>query len=311
MARRRLLEILVLAVAVALVIAGCSDSSGEDSGAESESRTTLVASAETEPEVPLPKGTPPKDLVVKDLREGYGQEARKGDLVVTELVTQSVTGEPFESSWSKEGGAFIFTLGKEEASPGWEKGIPGMKVGGRRLLIVPPDEGSRFGTVGDGKPKDTLVYVVDLVAILPPELEKRKEPKVATPADPPPEDLVVRSLIDGTGPEARDGDVLTVQYVGIYYDGRPFTNSWKRGQQFDFELGAEEVAINPGWEEGLQGMRVGERRELVIPPKLQQRGGARPDAKPSDTLIYVIDLLGITDPEETAAAAGDASEPAS
>jgi peptidylprolyl isomerase len=307
MARRRLLEILLLAVAVALLAAGCSDSSGEESGEEGENRTTLVTSAETEPKVPLPEGKPPKDLVVKDMREGFGQEAQKGDLVVTKLVAEYVTGEFLESSWSKEGGPFIFTLGKEEANPGWEKGIPGMKVGGRRLLIVPPDEGSRFGTVGEGKPKDTLVYVVDLVAILPPELEDRKEPKVVPPAEPPPEELEVKEIIEGSGPTAEDGDLLTVQYVGIYQDGRPFTNSWKRKQQFDFELGAEETMINPGWEEGLQGMRVGERRELIIPPDLQQRGGASPDAKPSDTLIYVIDLIGITEPRDSKSADEDAS----
>jgi len=305
MGRRQLLEILLLGVAVAVLVAGCSETSGEESGEGSGNRTTLVAGAETEPKVPLPKGKPPRDLLIEDLHQGYGQEARKGDLVVTEFVTKFVTGEFLESSWSKEGGPFIFTLGKEEASPGFEKGIPGMKVGGRRLLVVPPDEGSRFGTVGEGKPKDTLVYVVELVAILPPELKDRKEPKVVPPADPPPEELEVKEIIEGTGPVAEDGDVLTVQYVGIYYDGRPFTNSWKRKQQFDFELGAEEAMINPGWEEGLKGMRVGERRELIVPPELQQRGGANPDAKPSDTLVYVIDLLGITDPSEKPPGGGE------
>jgi peptidylprolyl isomerase len=299
MARPRLLRLLAAALALALLVAGCGSSSGKEaSSEESDPRTTLVVGVEKEPKVPLPKGKPPKDLVVKDLKEGYGQEAQKGDLLVTELVAKFVTGKPLESSWSKGAGPFFFHLGKEEANPGWEKGIPGMRVGGRRLLIVPPDEGSRFGTVGEGKPKDTLVYVVDLVAILPPELENREEPKVVVPKEPPPEDLKVRTIIKGTGPAAKDGDLLTVQYVGIRYDGSPFTNSWEREKQFQFKLGAEETAINPGWEEGLKGMRVGERRELLVPPKWQTRGGPSPDAKPSDTLIYVIDLLGITAPED-------------
>jgi peptidylprolyl isomerase len=296
MARPQLLRLLLAVALVALAIAGCSDSSGEETSEGSESiRTTLVAGAETEPKVPPQKGDPPKDLVVKDLRKGYGLQARRGDLVVTKLVAEYITGEPFESSWSKGGGEFIFQLGEEEANPGWEKGIPGMQVGGRRLLVVPPDEGSRFGTVGEGKPKDTLVYVVELIAILPPELKDRKEPNPVAPDEPAPKDLQVRNLIEGTGPAAKKGDLLTVQYVGIRYDGRDWTNSWKRNKQFDFELGAGEPLINDGWERGLQGMRVGGRRELIVPPKLME-GGEFEDNDPSDTLIYVVDLLGITEP---------------
>lgn len=302
----RLLSLAALVLGLSLLAGGCGGSSDEDAAAEETGpRTTLVAAAEKEPEAPLPKGDPPKKLVVEDLREGYGQEARPGDLLVTKLVARYITGKPFESSWDAGSGSFVFQLGKEQANPGWEKGIPGMKVGGKRLLIVPPDEGSRFGTVGEGKPKDTLVYVVELTAILPPELKDRKEPKVAPPDEPPPADLKVRDISEGTGPAAQDGDILNVQYVGIRYDGRHFTNSWKRKKQFEFELGGEEAAINPGWEEGLKGMRVGGRRELVIPPKLQTRGGAPSGAKPSDTLIYVIDLIGINDPSEKPPGGGE------
>jgi peptidylprolyl isomerase len=203
---------------------------------------------------------------------------------------------------------FAFHLGKEEANPGWEKGIPGMRVGGRRLLIVPPDEGSRFGAVREGKPQDTLVYVMELEAILPPELDNRREPKLTPPAGSPPKDLEVHDLIEGSGPAAENGDELTVEYVGIHYDGRHFTNSWKRTKPFRFTLGAEEVMINPGWEEGIQGMRLGGRRELVIPPKLLVRGGAPPGSKPSDSLVYVIDLIGITKAKDAADAGTSGSE---
>jgi peptidylprolyl isomerase len=292
---RSLAAVVALAIAVALAVTGCYESSAEDSADNSEAHlSTLVAASEKEPTIPLPKGDPPKDLVVKDLREGEGQVARKGDLVVTKLVAEYVTGKFLESSWKD--GPFIFHLGKEEANPGWEKGIPGMRVGGRRLLIVPPDEGSRFGTVGNGEPDDTLVYLVELEAVLPPELENRKEPRLTPPKQPPPAELEVRDLEEGTGPAAEDGDLLTVEYVGIYYDGRHFTNSWKRKKPFQFQLGANEVMINPGWEKGLQGMRVGGRRELVVPPKLQYRGETPAGLKPEDSLIYVIDLIGITEP---------------
>jgi peptidylprolyl isomerase len=234
--------------------------------------------------------------VVKDLRTGSGIKAGPGDLIVTKFVAVYVTGKRFESSWDKAAQPFIFHLGDEEANPGWEKGVPGMRVGGRRELIVPPEEGSRFGPVGEGKPKDTLIYVIDLVGIIPTQLVARSEPKVVPPNGRPPEDLVVHDLITGAGPAARAGDVLTVQYVGIRYNGKQFTNSWKREQQFHFKLGAGSVKVNPGWEEGLAGMRVGGRRELIIPPKLLYKAGAPASSKPSDALIYVIDLAGITEP---------------
>jgi FKBP-type peptidyl-prolyl cis-trans isomerase len=296
--RRPLRVSLPAFLLAAALCSGCGGSSGNEAeqGASEPPRTTLVIGSEAEPAVPLPKGEPPKDLVVEDLRKGSGIEARPGDLLVTQLVAQFVGGRRLESSWGEGAEPFTFELGAEEANPGWEKGLPGMRVGGLRKLIVPPDEGSRFGLVGEGKPKDTLVYVVELVAILPPELEKRREPKVTPPAGPPPRGLEARDLIEGGGPTARDGDVLTVEYVAVHYNGRPFTNSWKRKEEFHFELGGGSFRVNPGWEKGLPGMRVGGRRELIIPPKLQYRGGAPAQSKPSDTLVYVIDLIGITEP---------------
>lgn len=119
------------------------------------------------------------------------------------------------------------------------------------------------------------------------------EPRLAAPAGPPPRDLVVRDLIEGDGASARRGDELTVEYVGIHYDGAPFTNSWRRSKPFTFKLGARDPFVNPGWEKGIPGMRVGGRRKLIIPPKLLQWGGALPESSPTDALVYVIDLVAI------------------
>ncbi|HEX8689738.1 MAG TPA: FKBP-type peptidyl-prolyl cis-trans isomerase [Solirubrobacterales bacterium] len=122
---------------------------------------------------------------------------------------------------------------------------------------------------------------------------KRAEPRVVPPQGAPPSDLIVENLIAGAGKRAEDGDVLTVEYVGVYYDdGGSFTNSWERSKPFDFELGGREPLINPGWEKGLKGMRVGERRKLIVPPRYLYQGGAPPGSD-LDTIVYVVDLLRI------------------
>jgi peptidylprolyl isomerase len=122
---------------------------------------------------------------------------------------------------------------------------------------------------------------------------KRPEPTLRSPQGPPPKSLVVKDLIEGGGAAAERGDKLTVDYIGIHYDGKQFTNSWERGQPFKFTLGGGNLFVNPGWEKGLPGMRVGGRRELIVPPQLLYRGGAIPGSKPADSLVYVIDLEAV------------------
>jgi peptidylprolyl isomerase len=121
------------------------------------------------------------------------------------------------------------------------------------------------------------------------------EPKIVTsPNVAPPTKLVTKDLITGTGAVAADGDELTVDYVGaIYKTGKVFSASWPpfgpKGQTFPFQLGVH--AVIPGWDQGIVGMRVGGRRELIIPPALAygaQRSGTIP---PNSTLVFVIDLL--------------------
>jgi peptidylprolyl isomerase len=281
--------------------AGCGSSSAEPSPEETQARTTIIAASEHAPKLPLPKGAPSKDLVLKDLRLGWGVKARNGDELTTKFVAKRVNGDPFESSWDPGGVPFSFRLGANESSPGWEKGLPGMRVGGRRELIIPPDMASRFGPL---PPEDTLVYVVELLGVAPPELEGRKKPDVVVPPGPPPKKLRVRDLIPGRGPEARSGDIVTMNYVSRHYTGKPFSNSWDDGHPFRIHLGAGTFKSIPGWEKGLPGMRVGGRREIIVPPDLIYQGGAPADSKPSETLVYVIDLIGITDLAEAPNAPG-------
>jgi peptidylprolyl isomerase len=122
---------------------------------------------------------------------------------------------------------------------------------------------------------------------------KKTKPKVAVPSGAPPQELETKDLEEGSGAEAKSGDKVTVQYVGVNYkNGREFDASWNRGEPFAFTLGASEVI--PGWDQGIEGMKVGGRRELLIPPELAYgETGAPPAIPPNETLVFVVDLVEV------------------
>jgi peptidylprolyl isomerase len=122
---------------------------------------------------------------------------------------------------------------------------------------------------------------------------KRTKPEVVVPKGPPPTKLVEKNLIVGKGAVAKTGDFVSVQYVGVdYKTGKQFDASWDRGQPFPFQLGAGQVI--PGWDKGIVGMRVGGRRELIIPPNLAYGAqGQPPTIKPNSTLVFVVDLISV------------------
>jgi peptidylprolyl isomerase len=107
------------------------------------------------PRIPAPSALPPKKLVVKDLKAGAGQEAKNGDTLTVRYVgTAYKTGKKFDA------GPYEFELGSHAVQAGWEKGVPGMRIGGQRELIIPP----RL-TLYELGPKETLIYVVELLSI--------------------------------------------------------------------------------------------------------------------------------------------------
>ncbi len=118
------------------------------------------------------------------------------------------------------------------------------------------------------------------------------EPKVTPPTGPAPAKLEKKDLVVGTGAEAKAGETVTVNYVGVLYKGgKEFDASWKRKEPFQFKLGQGQVI--KGWDEGVPGMKVGGRRELVIPAELAYgKTGSPPTIPPNAPLVFVIDLLG-------------------
>ncbi len=120
----------------------------------------------------------------------------------------------------------------------------------------------------------------------------KKEPRTRARAGEPPAELVVRDLKRGDGAEATPGKTLTVDYKGAHYDsGKAFDSSWSTGQPFTFLLGANQVI--DGWDEGLEGMRVGGRRELIVPPDLAYGDHGQGAILPNETIVFVVDLLDV------------------
>jgi len=121
----------------------------------------------SKPDVQIPTGEePPSELVVEDISEGDGAEAVPGNTVETHYVGKSwSTGEQFDASWDRNK-TLSFGLGQGQVIQGWDQGLTGMKVGGRRRITIPPHLG--YGAAGAGGvigPNETLVFVVDLVSV--------------------------------------------------------------------------------------------------------------------------------------------------
>ena len=113
------------------------------------------------------------------------------------------------------------------------------------------------------------------------------------PGEIPPLKLMIEDIEEGDGPTAASGDTVDVHYVGVSWKTRKqFDASWDRGEPFSFRLGAGMVIS--GWDEGVQGMKVGGRRRLVLPPdKAYGKQGAGGVIGPNETLVFVVDLLGV------------------
>ena len=118
------------------------------------------------PEIDFPEGPAPTALQVEDVTEGVGAEAAPGTTAVVHYVGVAYsTGEEFDSSWNR-GEPFSFPLGAGAVIAGWDRGVVGMKVGGRRRLVIPPD--LAYGDRGAGaviSPGETLIFMVDLLDI--------------------------------------------------------------------------------------------------------------------------------------------------
>jgi peptidylprolyl isomerase len=172
---------LILIACLALFVAGCG-SDDDSSTSSSESTATSTESSQspsesdggeessggekTKPVVTVPSGAPPKKLEIKELEKGTGATAKAGDEVTVQYLGVGYDSEEeFDSSWSRSE-PFSFNLGAGEVIAGWDQGVAGMKVGGRRELIIPAN--LAYGPAGSPPvigPNETLIFVIDLLAV--------------------------------------------------------------------------------------------------------------------------------------------------
>ncbi len=167
--------ITALCLALAIAVAGCgggSDDSSSDSTASSDSTSSgdsansSITDTSTKPVVTVPKGVSPDKFAYKDIVEGTGAVAKSGDKVTVQYVGVGFDSEKeFDSSWSRSE-PLSFTLGTGEVIKGWDQGVEGMKVGGRRELVIPGE--LAYGAAGSPPkigPNETLIFVVDLLEV--------------------------------------------------------------------------------------------------------------------------------------------------
>ncbi len=232
-------------------------------------------------------------LQYSDLVVGDGAEAVANSTVSTNYtIWVNKDGGGYDYVVSSTGSIPVeFVVGRGDiVFPGWEEGATGMKVGGKRYLLVPAELG--MGTQGLGTlipPNSVLVMEIELLNVIEPRVPVKVDEKdyITTATG-----LKYYDLQAGTGDTPTAGQTVVVHYTGWLEDGTQFDSSVDRGEEFSFQLGTGGVI--PGWDEGVSTMKVGGKRQLVIPPDLGYgASGAGSAIPPNATLIFEIELIGI------------------
>ena len=291
-ARTHLHRLLVAIGSVALL--GLTACGGDDSSDEANASSASVVNdpmmdAE-EPEVSLP-ATTPTELVITDITEGEGEGAKSGDTIFVNYVgVLAEDGTRFDGNFGRS--PFAVTLGVGAVIEGWDTGLVGMKVGGRRQLDIPAD--LAYGDTGAGetiKPGAALSFVIDAVAIVP-ATDAADKPAVTIEGAANVDAVETNDLVDGDGAEAAAGMTVALHLVAFRADtGEEITGTWEQGAPVTFEL--VEGGTLPGLLEGIPGMKVGGRRQIRIPfADAWGTDGQQAIGLPAETdIVVVIDLL--------------------
>ncbi len=308
---RRVLA-LVLTSLLVVAAAGCGSEQAEPKGID---LVTVSGNPGKKPAVKFKKPFKATKTQSKVLKEGSGKKLSEGQEVIVNYVgVNGRDSKEFDSSW-KTGQPVSFGLQKGKLINGFVSGLVGKSVGDRVLIAIPPKDG--YGKQGQPqagiKGTDTLVFVIDIKdAYTYKPLPQAKGQKVEPPEGLPtvkvdakgvptgvtvpkgedaPTKLTSQPLIRGEGEKVSSKNTIDFHYVAVNWrTGKEFDSSWKRGQPQSLPLAQTPVK---GLSEGLVGQTVGSRVLLVLPPdKGFGQDLPQTDVKKTDTLVFVIDILG-------------------
>jgi peptidylprolyl isomerase len=234
----------------------------------------------------------PTQLVTTDLIEGDGPPAVDGATVIVDYVgVRSADGTEFDNSYDR-GQPFAVTLGAGQVITGWDQGLIGIKAGGRRQLDIPAD--LAYGDNPQGEviqAGDALTFVIDAVVVVPPQ-SPDDEPDITPPSSTGATEVVIDDLVRGDGAPVEDGETAVVQILAFAGDtGEQLDSTWEAGGPVQLLI-SESATIN-GLYEGMLGMQVGGRRQIVIPPAdaFGDDGNDTLGLAAGTDLILVVDLL--------------------
>jgi len=233
------------------------------------------------------------------VKKGKGRSVQTGNRAKMRYTGYFVDGRKFDSSFDRPGNeTFDFIIGRHQVIEGWDKGIPGMRKGEKRRLIVPYQ--MAYGEQGRNPvipPKADLIFDIELVdfeIITPPVAYDVKGKDTVTTAS----GLKYIKVKETNGRQVHSGDTVTVKYTGYFRDGKIFDSSYERGDSIMLIVGRRMVI--PGWDEGLQLMKEGEKFRFIIPYKLAYgEQGRMPVIPPKADLIFDVYLKKVGNPDQT------------
>lgn len=215
-------------------------------------------------------------LTKTDLKVGTGDVCKSGDVVTVLYKGTLKSGKVFDQS-GPDRPPFSFRLDAGQVIKGWDQGVEGMKVGGKRKLVIPPALAYGDQDLGDIPPKSTLVFEVELLRVD----KKGATPKVET-----------KSVKQGSGVGVKLGDSVTLHYTGTFINGVKFDSSRDRSEPITFNM--KEGALIKGFLDSVIGMKKGERKVITIPYQLGYgENGRSPVIPRMATLKFDIEIINI------------------
>lgn len=219
-----------------------------------------------------------QELVKTDTVVGKGLPCDKDDIVTVLYKGTLTSGKIFDESKGKA--PFAFKIGAKQVIVGWDEGVAGMKVGGKRTLVVPPSLAYGDRDLGEIPPNSTLKFEIELLRI---------DAKDSKPV------VVEKQLKAGKGNPVVEGDKVTLHYKGSFLNGKVFGSSWDERKPVEFLIAKGKVI--PGFLNSVIGMKEGEMKAFTVPQELGYGMNGRPPVIGRyATLLFEVEVLKISKP---------------